>query len=242
MSHLRTTIPTIDYDYTRSIAKNIDQIRVPEINPIYPADGYGYGNTGYDPVSGWLYYNDAGTWTLLNGVGPTGPTGGTGAIGPIGPTGPTGSTNVYGYCIAKNGDQTIPANTWTQLVSFTGSPPPYATLPQWDLTTGVYTASDQETVTFNADISWKKNVSAQGIRQMRLAYLPLGIPPAIIVKQTNTLPDSFKGIETTQEMSVTAEMNATDQIYIEVFHDAPMSLIVEGGVGTTVSGIRYDTS
>lgn len=257
MSSQRTTIPTIDYSESRFAAHGLGTTDVPYIDPMADPGAAPLGSLGYDYATGDLYFNSGGVWTLLSGgggvtggSGPTGPTGGigpTGSQGPIGPTGVQGPTGpgvvVEGYGLAKLNDQTIPSGVWTKIVSFTGSPAPYATLPNWNLASGQYMAIEPvETVTFHIDISWKANVSNQGKRYMRMVYAPLGSPPYTYVKQTNTIPDSYKGIETTQEMSATVDLNGGDEITVEVYHDAPTPLIIEGGNGTTFCGLKITSA
>lgn len=252
-------IPSIDYAQTISAMLGSHMVGGAAhtiTNPLDPPPGnVKNGETGYDIITGELYYNDNGMWVQLSSqgmtgpIGPAGPTGPAGAIGPtgpagaIGPTGPQGSTGpsgviVQNYGIAKTTNQVIPISTWDTIYGFTGSPAPYSTLPEWSLASGIYTASQIETVTFHVDISWAANQSNQGKRYMRLMYDPIGAGPAFPVKQTNTIPDSYKGIETTQEMSATLDLNAGDSVYVQVYHDAPFPLSIEGGVSSTICGLR----
>jgi hypothetical protein len=215
-----------------------------------PSGNVPNGATGYDPISGDLYYNQNGTWVLLSGsVGTTGPTGPagvagpSGAIGPTGGMGPTGPTGPNGYIVENYGlmktvNQIIPTATWDTLYGFTGAPLPYSTLPNWTVASGIYTATQIETVTFHVDISWSAHESNQGKRYMRLMYDPIGAGAPFSVKQTNTIPDSYKGIETTQEMASTLDLNPGDSVFVQVYHDAPTSLSIQGGNSTTICGLR----
>lgn len=238
----RTTIPTIDFYQYRSAVLGILN-DVPFINPVdTPGTFNPWGSLGYDYQNSDLYFNNNGSWELLSAAtGPIGPTGPMGVTGPVGPIGPTGPSTVDSYGIIKSGDQTIPTLTWTQLISFTDTPsPPYSSMSGWILASGKYvnTSLIAQDVSFIIDISWKANVSSQGKRFMRMMYDPSPGGSPISIKETNTLPDSFKGIETTQEMAMKVTMNPGDAVWIEVYHDAPISLLIEGGVGSSYCGMR----
>jgi hypothetical protein len=229
---IKNTITT----YLYSISQLNGTSSTPSINPsIPPADGTVSGQLGYDYLGNVLYYNDDGVWTAINS------TGSTGATGPTGPVGPTGGCLVESYGLIAESDIPIPSGGgWYTITGFTGSPSPYSTISGWDLGTGIYTnlSSSFQNLTFNVDISWKAGISNIGRRFMQLVYNPSGGGGPVVIKQSNTIPDSYKGIETTQEMSMHVVASPGDQVWIQVSHDASQTLYIGGGIGTSVCGLR----
>jgi|GEM_PF-6907052 len=185
--------------------------------PTLPGRG---GAIAYDEITQRMYYSDGYTWLPI----------GSGAPG-----------TVDSYSFIKNGDQTILPLTPTTLTNWTivGSPA-YHTIPGWNLTTGIYTASIKEVLTVEIDVSWAKGISNLGDRTLRIE---MKIFPAIlwtIIKEVRTQADPKTNVETTQEATIHVEMQPNDQIRIVVEHDAPVSLDIEENEATSISGFRVN--
>jgi hypothetical protein len=214
------------------------------INP-FETPNVDTGKIGYSSADGGLYYNQQGIWVQfgIQGItGPTGPTGATGPTGPqgiqgiIGPTGPTGpGVVVETFSLVKNGDIAVTGSTNTVLSGWI-SPPPYNTIPEWNLTSGLFTAFEPCSISLSIDLSWKANITNLGTRTLRI------LKNSVIVKETTTQADASKAVETTQEATINLQLDTGDEIRCEVYHSLASSfvhtLFVSGGYTTTISGFK----
>lgn len=221
--------------------------RVQTTNYINPFDqpNVDVGRIGYDSTGGGLYYNQQGSWIQFGIQGITGPTGATGATGPtgsIGHTGPIGLTGPTGpgviidsFSLVKNTELSVPGQTPVILSDWI-APPPYSYTPEWNLTSGIFTAFDSCCISINANIAWKAGVSNLGTRTLRILHND------IIVKEASTQADSSINVETTQDCTINLELNVGDEIKCEVYHSLPPSfptpLVISSGYATSISGFR----
>lgn len=245
---MRTSLPAGLSAQIHGIAQSVMETSMrPAIDPYQPVPyTFSPGAMGYDYDTNILYYNSNGTWVnvaqgITGPVGPMGPmghTGPTGPMGPMGPTGPAGTGYVQTFGVIKNGDQTIPPGVWTPLTHFIATPsPPYNTLPQWDLISGIYTAAQPEMLKLDVDISWKAGFTTQGLRSIRVQYLPTGSIVPVEIKIADTQCDASKYIPTTQEVDMGMKLAEGDQIWLEVKQTSPIAVPIEGGTATSFCGL-----
>lgn len=178
------------------------------------------GSIYYDVVTERIYYDDGKK------------------IIPVGFQAPGTSES---YNIVKDGDISIPPITQVDLTGWTTSgSPTYHTLPEWNLTTGVYTASSSQSITVNVNIAWSAGVSNLGNRYMGIQYQPASLTGWITIKGVSTQADPNLFIETTQECTTTAKLNIGDQLKIVVYHDAPLPLTINGSdpLKSSLGGIK----
>lgn len=178
------------------------------------------GSLYYDTVTRRIYYDD-----------------GTSVI-PIGFQAPGTSES---YNIVKSGDVTVPPSTQVDLAGWTvAGSPTFHTLPEWNLATGIYTASTAQSLTINVNIAWSAGVSNLGNRYMAVLYQPASTPGWTPIKAVSTQADPNLFVETTQECSTTAKLSTGDQIKVVVYHDAPLSLTINGSdpLKSSLNGIK----
>lgn len=139
------------------------------------------------------------------------------------------------YSIRKTFTQNIPSGVHTVLTGWDASALPFVALPDadWDLTTGVYTASVNTTISVNISLAWSPG-SNYGIRTLRIVH------NGVMVKSTSTQADPNAAIETTQEVSMTLNLVAGNTFYVDVYHDAPTPLDISNNDKTTISGVRVN--
>lgn len=197
---------------TNSVLPIIDSTALPP-NVI---NGLG-GGIAYDKTSKSVYYNDGTIWKPI-----------AASIPP---------SVIQDYSLIKSGDQTILPLTPTIINSFAIAPnPPYFdNTGDWNVGTGIFTATQPITLRIEAYIAWKAGVSNLGNRTLQLVYKPaLGIP--IIAKESTTQADANTNVETTQDAGIAFQLNVGDQCWTQVIHDAPVNLVIVSGTHTTVYG------
>lgn len=176
------------------------------------------GGIAWDVTTKRPYHSDGFTWFPIGGGAP-----GT----------------VTSYSQIKDGVQIIPSKTPFILADWDISTSPvYHTIPEWDLTTGIYTAGDTEIVSIQANISWAGNVSNLGNRILRIQFFDFSTATTTTVKEAITQADPNLKVDTTQEAAIHISMQAGDRIFIEVEHTAPIPLTICGGDCTSMSGFR----
>ncbi len=183
------------------------------------------GITVFDPITQSLFYNKNGSWKLIQD-GITG----------------TGATKMDSISMIKVNQQSISPLTNTIITGFTGTPAPYIMPSGWDPVTGIYTAPSlgfgNHTLDIDINIAWKGGVSNLGNRTLNLIFKKFGGSP-IIIKGVSTQADANAAVETTQELStVLADISANDQVWLEVYHNAPIPLILSGNYATSICGFR----
>lgn len=212
-----------DIRVTDSHTENRHQIPLIRSDNLPPPTWAGIGGgLAYDLVTQRPYYSDGFTWF---------------------PIGKGSSGTVESYAFIKDGDQSVPRVTDTVVTLWEiGSSSTYHTLSGWDLATGIYSAPRDEVLTLEVNVSWAAGVSNLGDRALRVEHMPLGIPVWTIVKEVITQADPDLRVETTQECDIHLEISQGDAVRITVEHDAPIPVIVGGGVHTSVSGFRVNTN
>lgn len=176
------------------------------------------GAIAYDKTTQKLYYSNGTSWvSILTSV----------------------STPVVSYNHVLSANLTIPPRTETMITGWTISPSlTYHTFPEWNLATGEFTAAEFCYLSLTLGLNWKANVSNLGTRYLRIFYYNATNLTTTMVREASTQADPSAKIATTQELTVHLKLNDGDIVYAVVYHDAPISLIVEGGDNTTISGYR----
>lgn len=197
---------------TNSVLPIIDSTHLPP-NLI---NGLG-GGIAYDKTSKSVYYNDGTIWKPIASSSPP--------------------STVEDYSLIKSGNQTILPLTPTIINSFaiTPNPPYFDNTGDWDITTGIFTASQPITLKIEAYIAWKAGVSNLGNRTLQIVFKPsAGLP--IIAKESTTQADPNTNVETTQDAGIAFELNIGDECWVQVVHDAPVNLVIASGTHTTIYG------
>jgi hypothetical protein len=196
---------------------------LPGIRSSNPPPNLIYGRGGglsYDIETKRVYYNNGSAWLPLataNGAGST----------------------VNSYSHIKNIVQNIQPNIDTTISGWTATPfPPHHTLAQWDLVTGVYTATEFQHLGVDADVSWMGGISNLGQRILRIRYYDFNSNTTITSTEVITQADPNTSVETTQEISDYLRLNPGDQVWVEVRHDAPVNLSISSGEHTSICGVR----
>ena len=203
--------------------RSTNRLQLPEIRSTDPPPGHWPGQGGgiaYDLDTQRPYYSDGFVWLPI----------GAGAVGMV---------ESYGFI--KDTDQAVPRVTNTTVAPWEiTSSDTYHTLPGWDLSSGVYTASREEILTLEVNLSWAAGVSNLGDRSLRIQHMKLGIPAWTTIKEVVTQADPDINVETTQECQMHAKISQGDAIRVTVEHDAPISVVVAGGVHTSISGFKLN--
>ncbi len=167
------------------------------------------GEIGYNVTDNKIYYANGVQWLpISSGVTPV-------------------SGNSSSFSLVKNTVQTILPSTPTVLTSWldTPQPPFHDQTGNWNLATGVYTATVLSTLTVNVCIAWSAGISNLGYRTVNIFYMPfLGL--ASIVKQAMTQANPSTNVETTQETTTTMLMNPGDSCWVGVMHNSSTNLTI----------------
>ena len=204
-----------------------NQFSIPFINstnlppPFFKNAG---GGLAYDVVTKTPWYSDGITWH------------------PITPVLPTGNVHSYSF-IAGLANQTILPSVDTTLIGWSTAGPPavYSTLVQWNLATGIYTATQSETLYISACISWAAGVSNLGNRSLRIEYQAAGSGIWQIAAESGKQGEPSTNVETPQTCDMNLLMSVGDQARVTVFHNAPVNLQIAGTNHTGLSGFRVGT-
>ena len=144
------------------------------------------------------------------------------------------------YSLIKNLPQVITPGVSTPLTNFLSTPPPYHdNTAIWNAASGILTAPSSITLSIIASITWSAGISNLGNRVFKIMYKPAS-SPVIEAKVVETQADANKNATTTQEASITLEMNTGDTAWVEVYHNAPIPLTISGGNETTLTGVRFN--
>jgi hypothetical protein len=174
------------------------------------------GGMAYDAFSKRVFYNDGHVWKPLSSGD---------------------ATSVQSYAQIKDGVQIILANTDTMVTNWMDSAP-YPTIGEWNLATGIYTAIEFQQFGLDISLSWSAGVSNLGTRILRVRYFDLNASTTSTIKEAVTQADANTGVETTQEASIYVNLNPGDMVWIEVSHNAPLSLSIASGTHTSISGVK----
>jgi len=210
-------------DRTFTNTRTVSNLVLPFINsnsfPPAPLAGVG-GGIAWDIVTQRPYHSDGFEWLPIGGGVP-----GT----------------VESYTHVKDGDMIITPFTPTILTSWEiGSSVTYHTIPEWNLTTGVYSSGVDEIVTIGANISWKGGISNLGSRILRIKHFDFSTATLTTVKEFETQADPDCRVDTTQEIQIHLKNTASDRVFLEVEHNAIVPLTIEGGDHTSITGFRVN--
>jgi hypothetical protein len=198
----------------------IQQFSLPFINSLNPPAPFLAtfgGGLAYDTVTKSVWYSDGLTWKPVAAAG-----------------------NVENYSFTAGANQIIAPNIDTPIIMWTtaGPPPVYSSLTQWNLATGVYTATQPEQLYLSACICWAQGISNLGDRSLRIEFMPSGGGPWQIASESTRQGEPKTNVETPQMCDMTLTLNTGDQVRITVEHSAPFNLQIAGGFHTTLCGYR----
>lgn len=182
--------------------------------PTLPGIG---GGIAYDSVTKRVYYSEGTTWLPVSAGSGTG--------------------EVASYSFVKNNALPVPSSVETPIDSWeTSSDPSYSIIdtPDWNLTTGIYTAPEDINLVLSVGISWASG-SNSGVRTTRLQLNRGG--PWITVKEVETQADPNAAIETTQEFSFNLRLSSGEQVRVSVFQNSSIGLSLVDGDRTSISGL-----
>jgi len=203
--------------------RSTNRHQLPEIRSSDPPPGQYPGQGGgiaYDLDTQRPYYSDGYVWL---------------------PIGAAASGTVASYGFIKDGTQSVPTGTETPVTMWEiTSSDTYHTLPGWNLTTGVYTASKSEVLTLEVNVAWAAGVSNLGDRTVRIQYMKFGVPTWHTIKEASTQADPDINVETTQECQMHAKIDQGDAVRVVVEHDAPGAITVAGGTHSSISGFQMN--
>ena len=195
----------------------IDSTNLPP--PFIPGVG---GGISWDVTTKRPYHSDGTTWL------------------PIGSNAPG---TVQSYSQIKNGDLTVNPNTATIVPLWeTSSSSVYHTFSEWNLTTGIFTADEDEVITISVNLSWLGGQSNLGNRILRINHFDFDTVTTSTVKESIRQAEPDLEVDTTQEVTVNLSLSAGDRIYVEVEQSAPVAIDIRGGYYTNMSGFRVKTS
>jgi len=175
------------------------------------------GGIAYDLDTKRVYYSEGTTWLPISSGSGTG--------------------EVASYSFVKDGNLAVPTSTEVAVDNWeTASDPSYSILdvPDWNLTTGIYTATEDINLTLSVSISWASG-SNSGVRTTRLQINRGG--PWITVKEVETQADPNAAIETTQEFTFNLRLSLGDQVRIAVFQNSGINLSLMDGDRTSIAGL-----
>jgi hypothetical protein len=192
--------------------------------PIIPTSKFSTPISGgilYEPTFEKLYFGTGTQWKQVNGGG--------------------GSGNSTSFSLIKFGEQTIIPNTDTIVSNWTDlpSPPYHDNTSNWDVASGIYTATESSTLFINVNISWKAGINNLGDRIVKILYKN-GVNPPIVAKESVTQADANTAVETTQETGIALALLVGDQAWVEVRHTSPVNLVISTGNHTSISGIKMN--
>ncbi len=199
----------------RSILPAISSANLPP--PVLHGSG---GGIAYDLITNRPYYSNGVTWL------------------PFGSGGGSGGSS---YTFIKNTNQRVAPNTDTGVIDWeSSSQTVYHTVPEWNLSTGIYTASSNVFLSIAVNLSWSSNSNNLGERILRVQYRQGGTIAWITIKEVKTQVDPNISVETTQECQINLELTTGDAVRISVEQDvAGRSADVASGNHTSVSGLQF---
>ena len=180
------------------------------------------GGLIYESNTKSVYYNNGTMWVKLLTAGSL-----------------PGSANTYSLALAL--DMSIPTATSTTITgwSIPTEPPFHEDTSQWNLVTGVYTATSDQSLQVNAEVTW--DTINLGERTLNVIYSP-AVGPTVIAKSSTIQPTPANSITTVQNVSVVVKLTTGDQCYVTVSHNAPTNISILGMNGptprTSVSGMN----
>lgn len=177
------------------------------------------GGLAYDVVSKTVWYCNGQVWQ------------------PVAASLPPGNAESFSFILGMNlgifPNSDIALTGW----SIAGSPA-YSSIAQWNLGTGVYTATGNEYLYISVSVEWLAGISNLGTRYIRIEYRPSGGGPWNIVAESKIQASPDQNIATTQTSELSLQLSPGDQARVTVFHNAPLGLQISGGVNTYLSGLR----
>ena len=174
----------------------------------------------YDDDSKEVYAGNGSSWISLS----------AGGIG----------NNVESYSFIKTSDLIVNPGVGLTINNWSiGGSSSYHSIPNWNLSTGVYKATANNTyLSIGLTLSWKGGISNLGKRSVKIRWYDASSATVSIVKESMTQADPNAAVATTQEVSFNVKLDMDDEVLIEVEHTSPVNLVVEGGVATHISGLE----
>ena len=130
----------------------------------------------------------------------------------------------------------IPAVGYKRLVDWTTAAPRISS-PNFDPSTGIFTAAFQGKYKINAQCSWSENVSQNtGIRILRIIHTAAAGGTITIMTESLVNPSPNNNVNTHQVCTTAALMEIGDTIHVEVAQTSGVVRQVEGGATLGSSG------
>ncbi len=185
-----------------------------------PGDLHGEGGAlAYDVDTQRPYFSNGTTWTPISSMA-------------------TGTAVSYAFLLGADlsvptggGEVRIP--DWS-----VGSSSVYHTIPEWDLTQGIYTSTQDESLSLAVNVSWLGGVSNLGERTLRVQFRSAFGGSWTTIKEVSTQADPDAAVATTQECQINVKLASGNQIRVAVTHDAPVDLTIASGTESTISGFQ----
>jgi len=186
---------------------------VPSVIP-----GFG-GGLIFDTITKRPYYNDGLVWLPLTSGGVS------------------SSTESFGFI--KFADQNIPPLTDTVITGWsTIGSTSYQTIANWNLATGVYTATLPEKVFVDVTATWESGITNQGTRVLSLEYSSFPSPLWDVVASVQSQAHPDAQISTAQNVHMNFNLNVGDRIRVVVSQNSVFDLVISGGNETFLNGFR----
>lgn len=206
--------------------ENFDGVNVHKINllplinsnDLPPPQINGLGSAiAYDIITKQVYYSDGITWLPINNN--------------------TGPGTISSYSFIKDGVLSVPSNSATIIKPWSITPsPPYSTLGDWNLTTGVFTSSIIQKVNISAVVTWSSGFSNLGNRTIRLVFFNSSNSTTNTVQQVTIQANPDANENTVQYLNMVVLMHQNDRVWIECQQNSGIPLQIDSGVNTTVAG------
>lgn len=146
-----------------------------------------------------------------------------------------GSGSVKDFSLIKFNNQIIPSGTETTLTSFVAALPYFDSTGQWDSTTGVYTATEVQTLILSVNVTWAPGVTNQGKRSIKIYHKPAA-SPQVLIKDSTTQASASMDYATTQIATVGVTLAVGDQVYVKAFQNSGFDIPIDNT--GTLSGHR----
>lgn len=143
------------------------------------------------------------------------------------------------FSLALGSPLSVLPSTPTVLAQWsTSSDPSFFTIPEFNTSTGVYTAASPQTLTINASVSWSGGISNLGDRYLQLMFYKYSTGITYTSKENVRQAEPKINVNTVQDLSGSFKLSTGDQVWVQVMHTAATSLTISSGTDTTVNGMK----
>lgn len=213
-----------NFRVSKNVKVDVSKISSQAQIPVIPTAKFSTPISGgilYEPTFEKIYFGTGTQWKQINGGG--------------------GSGNSTSFSLIKSGEEIIIPATDTIISNWTNlpSPPYHDNTSDWDIMSGIYTATESSTLFITVNIAWKAGINNLGDRIVKILYKN-GVNPPVVVKESATQADANTSVETTQDTSIALALLIGDQVWVEVRHTSPVNLVISTGNHTSISGIKMN--